>query len=75
MSLIAGFVQQNGFNIGVRFRLTVVSAECMEGGKFWDLSWCLLNRGCPLNMGSLIQVLLYEELSPKFKLNKNLFPS
>ena len=22
------------------------------GGKFWDSSWCPLNRGCPLNIGS-----------------------
>jgi len=23
------------------------------GRKFWDFSWCPLNRGCPLNMGLL----------------------
>ena len=53
---IVGFVQENDL---YRVRLTEVSAECrfiLQSmlGKFWDFSWCPLNRGCPLNTGSAI---------------------
>ena len=36
-------------NRGVR--LIKVSFKVNRGNKFWDLGYCPLNRGCPLNTG------------------------
>ena len=45
--------------VGVRVRLIgvcliKVSFKANKGNKFWDFVYCLLNRGCPLNMVSAL---------------------